>query len=244
MARPIKKGLDYFPLDCELDDKFAELEAELGEVGCWRLIRMLQRIYRWEGYYTDWTDKQVKIFAGRNAITKDYINQLTKICLDIGFFDKEKFNKYKILTSSGIQKIYLQATKSRKSTTLIEEYLIDGISAFLNEENINFKLTRVNSNLNTQSKVNKSKVNSKENKIKINPSNNPLNKEGKDLRSQLAIDMGVDDKLYENLANRLSVTELRKAYSLTMKNIPLANQIEKKRFFIDKTDKILYGELD
>ena len=30
MPRPYKKGLDYFELDCYLDDKFGMIEAEFG----------------------------------------------------------------------------------------------------------------------------------------------------------------------------------------------------------------------
>ena len=32
MPRPYKKGLDYFELDCYLDDKFGMIEAEFGDV--------------------------------------------------------------------------------------------------------------------------------------------------------------------------------------------------------------------
>lgn len=31
MPRPYKKGLDYFELDCYLDDKFGMIEAEFGD---------------------------------------------------------------------------------------------------------------------------------------------------------------------------------------------------------------------
>ena len=58
MARPIKEGLDYFPLDTKLDDKFELLEAKYGSdgvkvFGC--IIKLFQRI----GSYRDWeTDRK------------------------------------------------------------------------------------------------------------------------------------------------------------------------------------------
>lgn len=33
MARPLKQGLDYFPLDCQVDVKFELVEAEFGLTG-------------------------------------------------------------------------------------------------------------------------------------------------------------------------------------------------------------------
>ena len=33
MPRPIKEGLDYFPLDVDLDDKIYMVECELGLTG-------------------------------------------------------------------------------------------------------------------------------------------------------------------------------------------------------------------
>ena len=45
MARPIKDGVDYFPLDVNLDMKFRLLEAKHGIVGFGIIIKLFQRIY-------------------------------------------------------------------------------------------------------------------------------------------------------------------------------------------------------
>ncbi|MBQ4336486.1 MAG: NAD-binding protein, partial [Lentisphaeria bacterium] len=40
----VKKGLDWFPLDTRLDDKFELIEAEFGAAGFAVVIKLLQRI--------------------------------------------------------------------------------------------------------------------------------------------------------------------------------------------------------
>lgn len=44
MARPVKSNLDYFPLDCNLDQKFQLLEAEHGIAGFGIIVRLF-RLY-------------------------------------------------------------------------------------------------------------------------------------------------------------------------------------------------------
>ena len=46
MPRPYKKGLDYFELDCYLDDKFGMIEAEFGDKGFAIAVKLYQLIYR------------------------------------------------------------------------------------------------------------------------------------------------------------------------------------------------------
>ena len=45
MPRPIKNGVDYFPLDVHLDKKFELIEAEFGLTGFAVVVKLLQRIY-------------------------------------------------------------------------------------------------------------------------------------------------------------------------------------------------------
>jgi hypothetical protein len=48
MARPKKIGLEYFPLDCQMDDKVEMLEAEHGLEGFAVYVKLLQAIYQTE----------------------------------------------------------------------------------------------------------------------------------------------------------------------------------------------------
>lgn len=146
MARPNKEGLDYFPLDCKLDDKVYMVEVELGLEGFALFIKLLMKIYN-ENYYIEWTDRKAKIFAKQNNTNMDVINSLINICFSEDLLNKKLYKKYKILTSNGIQKRYFHSIRNRKDIYVIKEYLIDGISNYLdNLDNVN--LNSINSVIN------------------------------------------------------------------------------------------------
>lgn len=58
LARPQKEGLEYFPLDVDMDqdDKVALIEAQHGLVGFGVVIKLLMKIYK-HGYFYEWTEK-------------------------------------------------------------------------------------------------------------------------------------------------------------------------------------------
>lgn len=51
----MKSGIDYFPLDVALDEKFELIEAEFGLTGFGVVVKLLQKIYGGQGYYVEWT---------------------------------------------------------------------------------------------------------------------------------------------------------------------------------------------
>jgi hypothetical protein len=167
MARAIKTGLDYFPHDCANDTKIEYLEAEHGIAGYAIFFKLLERVYLENGYYMSATDKSIKLFAKRNNVEFEIVENIITTCIGEDLFDKDIFKKYGILTSNGIQKRYKEATGKRKQNDIKKEYKI-----------INSELTAINSELmdeivvlGTQSKVKESKVNkSKGKEIEITPS--------------------------------------------------------------------------
>ncbi len=62
LGRLTKEGLDYFSLDCKLDDKIYMVEVELGLEGFALFIKLLMKVYD-EGYYLKWDDRTAKIFC-------------------------------------------------------------------------------------------------------------------------------------------------------------------------------------
>ena len=68
MARPIKVGLDYFPLDCVLDDKIELIEAEFGLSGFAIIIKLYQKIYAEQGYYCNFSSEVALLFARKNGV--------------------------------------------------------------------------------------------------------------------------------------------------------------------------------
>ena len=65
-----KSGLEYFPLDVVLDDKFELIEAEFGLTGFAVIVKLFQKIYGGQGYYCEWTNEVALLFAKR-IIDKD-----------------------------------------------------------------------------------------------------------------------------------------------------------------------------
>ena len=63
MARPKKDGLEYFPLDTDMDqdDKVRLIEAEHGILGFGILVKLFMN--HKEGYYYEWGEMQQLLFA-------------------------------------------------------------------------------------------------------------------------------------------------------------------------------------
>ena len=159
MGRLTKEGLDYFPLDCKMDDKVYMVEVELGLEGFALFIKLLMKIYS-ESYYIEWTERKAKIFARQNNSNIDVINKLINVCINENIFNKKIYKKYHILTSNGIQKRYFEAIKRRKEVYIIKEYLVNGIEKYINSNKypINVYINSINDDNNQQSKVKESKV--------------------------------------------------------------------------------------
>lgn len=164
MARPLKVGLDYFELDCQLDDKIRLIQAEFGLIGFAVVVKLFQKIYGTNGYYCEWNDDISVLFASENGLSGsssvDMINEIVKACIRRGIFSAELFKKYSVLTSSGIQKRYLNATSKREKIELKKEYLLltDGInSKNVVINSVSDVINSVSYVRNTQSRVEKSK---------------------------------------------------------------------------------------
>lgn len=181
MARPQKTGLEYFPLDVDIDqdDKIQLIEARFGITGFAIIIKLFMKIYK-EGYYYEWTEKEQLLFSKRINVDINLVNDVINECIKWGLFDSTLYEKYKILTSKGIQRRYLEATGRRKQVELIKEYcLIDSskysnvVFVSINSVNVNNnpQSDKVNDDINPKSKVKESKV--KESKVVVS-NNNPL----------------------------------------------------------------------
>lgn len=165
MARPIKNGLDYFPFDIDFfeDEKIEAINGEFGSKGELATIKLLCAIYR-NGYFIVWDDLlKMKLVKRVHGTSKELIEQIVLRLVKWNFFNEKLFNSDNILTSSGIQKRYLEATKRRLGESTM-------IYACINEVNVNINTSTkgVNVNIGTQSKVKESKVKeSKEEKKKV-----------------------------------------------------------------------------
>ncbi len=119
-----KTKLDWFKLDCHLDDKVELIEAEFGLEGFAIVIKILQKIYGAEGYYCQWNRDSALLFAKKTGSEREFVEKVIDSCIERGVFDSEMYARYGILTSHGIQKRYYDCADRRKRMTIRQDYLL------------------------------------------------------------------------------------------------------------------------
>ena len=117
-------GLKFFPLDTVFDDKVKLIEAEFNHVGFAVVVKLLQKIYREEGYYCEWNDDVALLFASEANASISVVSEIVKACIRRKLFDKKLYDEYGILTSAGIQKRFLSSTTRRVSVEIEKSYLL------------------------------------------------------------------------------------------------------------------------
>ena len=124
MARPIKKGLDYFPFDVDIfqDGKIRRLRSRYGNDGIIVYIYLLCDIYRTNGYYAEVDDEYLELAADDLNMSVNTIGQIVQYLLSRSLFDNTLFQSVTCLSSTGIQKRYQEAVKQRgkKNTITVE----------------------------------------------------------------------------------------------------------------------------
>lgn len=165
-GRQNKVGIDYFELDCHMDEKVELIEAEYGLKGFAILVKLYQSIYSGFGYYCEWTPDISVLWARRLGVShgvdfgdvgkvddsscalpgfpNNLINNVVAALIRRKLFSEQLFKKYGILTSSGIQKQYLKATSRREIVELKKEYLL--INVPKNSKNVVINSINVDGN--------------------------------------------------------------------------------------------------
>lgn len=216
MGRQFKEGLDYFELDCQLDDKVKLIQAEFGLKGFAIVVMLFQRIYGGHGYYCEWDEDRLLLFtseAGLDCGSKNTVRDIVSACIKRGLFSEDLFTKYEILTSSGIQRRYLNAVSRRENVKLKKEYLLINvdqkfISADINAISADINVKNVSRN--TQRRVEKSR----EEKRRVEKSRVEESKEGSSADAPPAPRLPTASQLIEE---RSFDPELEKALKLWVK---------------------------
>lgn len=125
MARPAKQGLDYFPLDVHIDDKLKFIKAKFGWEGYGIIIGLFQHIYS-HGYWCSWSGDDDFLYAAENRIERSLLIDIVNESLRRDLFSTELYEKYQILTSTGIQKRYAEVIKRRKKIDIVSKYVLIG----------------------------------------------------------------------------------------------------------------------
>ena len=160
MARPSKVGLDYFPLDVDFfeDEKMLAISGEFAVKGEIISLRLLCEIYR-NGYFVQYSELLKNKLARLGGLSGGLVDEVINKLVKYGFFDESLFREHKILTSKGVQKRYLEATKRRKNCISKHFNLLEVVNVYNN-----YPSNNINTDINTQIKVNE---------IKVNESNTP-----------------------------------------------------------------------
>ncbi len=148
MARPIKQGLDYFPLDVHTDDQIELLALDKGAIAEFVVITLWRLIYKKKGYYVEAGQDLPLLVKKRVAIETDTIRGIINASIERGIFNRELYDNYNILTSKGVQERYFVAVSKKKNIDLIKEYLLVDTYGIKNAT-----ITNVNSELYTPPKT-------------------------------------------------------------------------------------------
>lgn len=126
MARPRKQGLEYFPFDVDFFEnvKVRKIARACGPASTSMLICLLCNIYKDKGYYILWDEDLSFVVADTIGTTEGAVEEVIKKALQVDFFNKELFDKYKILTSRGIQERFKSAITRREETEYVPEFLV------------------------------------------------------------------------------------------------------------------------
>jgi hypothetical protein len=157
MARPMKEGLDYFPLDVHIfeDEKIEAIAGEFGIKGELAVIKLLCAIYE-KGYFILWDElTKAKLLKRIPGADKKLLEQIVDRLVTWGFFHQDFFHSAKVLTSSTIQATYFEATKRRKGPRAVE-YVIQDTHSITEKE--------INADINPQSKRKESEIKKRKDK--------------------------------------------------------------------------------
>ena len=114
MARPRKRGADYFPFDVGFfsDIKIRIIMANYGADGVLLYIYLLTLIYE-KGYYIKYDDELAYIISADLKLNTEKTEQMISFFCKRSLFDDKLFTMDRVLTSSAIQRRYQEIIKSR-----------------------------------------------------------------------------------------------------------------------------------
>lgn len=213
MARPIAKGVDYFPLNVGFlsDIKIRKIMMAHGASSIAVIIYILTNIYKDEGYFMKVTDDEINLIAFDTRTSVEMVAAVIEKACEVDLFSADMYKQHQILTSKGIQSRYIKITERRKKPMLLTAYCLHNV----NNNSVNVDIMSTETQLMSaemqQSKVKKRKENIKESKYKVNKSkeksflqpvfNNWLNNFGDissylmEVLESLVLEYGVDEVL-------------------------------------------------
>ncbi len=175
MVRPLKTGLDYFPLDIDImeEPSVGFVDAKYGLQAFGLLVRLLMRIYR-NGYFLPWNERELVLFATKDiGLDIELTKTIVTSYIEEGFFNADLYTRFGIITSRGVQKRYLRACDRRSKVAIYQEYfLLDPQVDDVKLENVTLMPVNVSNNPvsahNMQTETTQRKENIEQNESKTN----------------------------------------------------------------------------
>ncbi len=125
MPRPIKEGVDYFPLDTDIfnDRTVRRLIARFGPQGWCVYCSLLCEIYRNRGYYIICNDDLMFDLADKIGVDEAFAAEVVGWALRSGLFNFGLHERFSILTSGEIQRRYVMA-REKACVVFVDEYML------------------------------------------------------------------------------------------------------------------------
>lgn len=142
----MRDGIDYMQLNVYISTPWRLLIADYGNKAISILFLVYQMIYAEKGYYTDWDqDRALLLSMTTTDLEVEVIQQVIESAVSRGIFDREIYEKHKVLTSKEVQDYYLRIVKRRKSNSPNSLYIIsERLSEYISPPQLEFKPASTN----------------------------------------------------------------------------------------------------
>ena len=148
-----------------MDDSIKLIEAQYGLKGFAIIVKLWQDIYSSEGYFKKFDKDIMLLFSKEINVPYGELREFMQVTFSRGIFNREMFDRYRILTSAEIQTRFLKCIGRRKKVEIISEYVLCDLEGYENISLIsaykkakNVCKTLKNDDILKQSKVKESKV--------------------------------------------------------------------------------------
>lgn len=120
MARPQKKGLDFYSVDTGLflNRKIKRVIRSFGGNGYMIYSHILTEIYRDKGCFIEWDSNTAFDVSDTLNVKETLVNEVVSYCANVGLFDKELLRCENVLTSKNIQEFWLKVSRKAKRKDL------------------------------------------------------------------------------------------------------------------------------
>lgn len=129
MARPLKKGLSYFPLDTDYlsDRKIQRLSQRYGCCGICVYVATLCEIYGENGYYVNYDTDFCFDLGFTLHLEESEVREIIGFCVQIHLFDSDLFEQRRVLTSGAVQRRYREVYRRSQPRISAELEIPDAV---------------------------------------------------------------------------------------------------------------------